>query len=107
MTPGYEAREAILQALGTGQAEAAGALVLIYCPENDTALGAVRYCLRLERLYRCRQKWGRNRPADRQVAASDFGLREAIRVTEIAAEDSRHKLADLWPLPTGDDRPLF
>ena len=107
MNPGYEAREAILKALGTGQAEAAGAMVAVFCPGYEPALNAVRDCLRLERLYRCRQKWGRNRPSDRQVSASDFGLREAIRVTEIAAEESRHKLADLWPLPTGDDRPLF
>ena len=59
--PGYEAKEAILKALGTGQAEAAGALVAVFCAGYEPALNAGRDCLRLERLYRCRQQWGRLR----------------------------------------------
>ena len=104
--PGYEAREAILKALGTGQAEAAGAMVAVFCPGYEPALNAVRDCLRLERLYRCRQKWGRNRTGA-GVSAADFGLREAIRVTEIAAEESRAALHCAWPQPTGEPSPLF
>jgi len=116
MTPGYEAREAILKALGTGQAEAAGALVAVFAPEDVIAARAVRLCLRLQRLYRCRHSWTieeggasssgsggtpwiineRRHPAR---DASWFGITEAIRQVEPMAEDARTALRRHWPHP--------
>jgi len=104
MSIGYEAREAILKALGTGNPEGAAALVAIYAPEDPVALRAVRCCLRLQRLYRCRHSWtieelgpGNGRQPARD--ASWFGITEAIRQVEPMAEDARTALRRHWPHP--------
>ena len=104
MTPGYEAREAILKALGTGQAEAAGALVAVFAPEDVIAARAVRLCLRLQRLYRCRHSWTIEElgPGNARQPARDaswFGITEAIRQVEPMAEDARTALRRHWPHP--------
>jgi len=102
VSPGYEAREAILKALGTGNAGGAAALVAIYAPEDPVALRAVRCCLRLQRLYDVRVSWGRSN------SAAHFGLVDAIRRTEPLAEDARTALRNQWPMPSpNSDTVLF
>ena len=102
MSPGYEAREAILKALGSGNAEGASALVAVFAPEDPVAHMAVRVALRLWRLYELRKAW-HNKPD-----AAAFGLAEAIRRTEPVVEEARTALRRHWPHPGSEsDQGLF
>lgn len=106
MSPGYEAREAILKALGSGNPEGASALVAVFAPEDPVARRAVRVGLLLQNLYELRRNWRNENRGQRDAAY--FGLDEAIRRTEPIVENARTALRRHWPHPGSEsDQVLF